>query len=37
MQKQANQYWYTPRPVGTFGFTQGDQPFLFEFNIGNSF
>ncbi len=27
----------TPRPVGTFGFAQGDQPFQFEFNVGNSF
>ena len=27
----------TPRPVGTFGFEQGDQPFQFEFNVGNSF
>jgi len=27
----------TPRPVGTFGFIQGDQPFQFEFNVGNSF
>jgi outer membrane protein insertion porin family len=27
----------TPRPRGTFGFTQGDQPFQFEFNVGNSF
>ena len=27
----------TPRPAGTFGFAAGDQPFLFEFNIGNSF
>jgi outer membrane protein insertion porin family len=27
----------TPRPAGTFGFAQGDQPFQFEFNVGNSF
>lgn len=27
----------TPRPKGTFGFSQGDQPFTFEFNVGNSF
>ncbi len=27
----------TPRPAGTFGFIQGDQPFQFEFNVGNSF
>lgn len=27
----------TPRPKGTFGFAQGDQPFTFEFNVGNSF
>ncbi|MBI1947237.1 MAG: outer membrane protein assembly factor BamA [Deltaproteobacteria bacterium] len=27
----------TPRPKGTFGFAQGDQPFSFEFNVGNSF
>lgn len=27
----------TPRPAGTFGFVQGDQPFQFEFNVGNSF
>ena len=27
----------TPRPRGTFGFAQGDQPFQFEFNVGNSF
>ncbi len=27
----------TPRPPGTFGFAQGDQPFQFEFNVGNSF
>jgi outer membrane protein insertion porin family len=27
----------TPRPVDTFGFRQGDQPFQFEFNVGNSF
>lgn len=27
----------TPRPVDTFGFRSGDQPFSFEFNVGNSF
>jgi outer membrane protein insertion porin family len=27
----------TPRPVNTFGFPSGDQPFQFEFNVGNSF
>ena len=27
----------TPRPAGTRGFTAGDRPVLFEFNIGNSF
>ena len=27
----------TPRPAGTRGFVNGDQPMLFEFNIGNSF
>jgi outer membrane protein insertion porin family len=27
----------TPRPVGTFGLPNGDQPIQFEFNIGNSF
>lgn len=27
----------TPRPAGTFGLPQGDQPIQFEFNIGNSF
>lgn len=27
----------TPRAKGTFGFAQGDQPFSFEFNVGNSF
>jgi outer membrane protein insertion porin family len=27
----------TPRPAGSFGFAQGDQPFQFEFNVGNSF
>ncbi len=32
--------WGVPlnaRPIGTFGFTQGDQPVQFEFNIGQSF
>lgn len=27
----------TPRPRDTFGFAAGDQPFSFEFNVGNSF
>lgn len=27
----------TPRPVGTVGFPQGDEPARCEFNIGNSF
>ncbi len=27
----------TPRPAGTFGFAAGDQPYSFEFNVGNSF
>jgi outer membrane protein insertion porin family len=27
----------TPRPKDTFGFAAGDQPFQFEFNVGNSF
>jgi outer membrane protein insertion porin family len=27
----------TPRPKGSFGFANGDQPFQFEFNVGNSF
>jgi outer membrane protein insertion porin family len=27
----------TPRPAGTFGLEAGDQPFQFEFNVGNSF
>jgi outer membrane protein insertion porin family len=27
----------TRRPVDTFGFRQGDQPYQFEFNVGNSF
>lgn len=27
----------TPRPRDSFGFSAGDQPFSFEFNVGNSF